>query len=379
MSYIRYPSTGGVQTYSSLAAFPASATNGALALALDTYNLYVFEVPGGWTLLSSPGADGDVFGPASSTDNALARFDGVTGKLIQNSNAILSDAGALSLASTISATNFSGSSSGTNTGDVTLGTANGLSLVGQALSLALSSGSTTGALSSTDWNTFNNKQNALTLGNLTAVGTDGIAVTGGTGAVVGSGTSIAQQASSATLNGYLSSTDWSTFNAKQPAGSYITALTGDVSASGPGSAAATVNSVGGQSAANVATATALVNGSGVTSSELQYLANNEPLTTASLADNQVAAADVATWAFASFTSIQLDYSIARGAGNRESGRIVIATDGSTAGFAQDFGSIGSSGVTFSVDISGATVRLRYTSTSTGTAPSMKYKVQKWLA
>jgi len=45
---------------------------------------------------------------------------------------------------------------------VTIGTANGLSLSGQALSLALSSGSTTGALSSTDWTTFNNKQNALT-------------------------------------------------------------------------------------------------------------------------------------------------------------------------------------------------------------------------
>jgi hypothetical protein len=45
---------------------------------------------------------------------------------------------------------------------VTLGTANGLSLSTQQLSLGLASASTTGALSSTDWNTFNNKQNALT-------------------------------------------------------------------------------------------------------------------------------------------------------------------------------------------------------------------------
>jgi hypothetical protein len=46
-------------------------------------------------------------------------------------------------------------------------------------------------------------------------------------------------------NGYLSSTDWNTFNNKQAAGNYITALTGDATASGPGSAAltlATVNS-----------------------------------------------------------------------------------------------------------------------------------------
>ena len=45
---------------------------------------------------------------------------------------------------------------------VTIGTANGLSLSTQALSLALASTSATGALSSTDWNTFNNKQSALT-------------------------------------------------------------------------------------------------------------------------------------------------------------------------------------------------------------------------
>lgn len=98
MSYIRYPSSGGVSTYTTLAAFPATSTAGALGIALDTYILYIYETVGGWTVLATPGSDGDVFGPSSSTDNALARFDGTTGKLLQNSNAILSDAGALSLA-----------------------------------------------------------------------------------------------------------------------------------------------------------------------------------------------------------------------------------------------------------------------------------------
>jgi len=45
---------------------------------------------------------GDVTGPASSTDNALARFDSTTGKLIQNSTAILSDTGALATANVTS-------------------------------------------------------------------------------------------------------------------------------------------------------------------------------------------------------------------------------------------------------------------------------------
>ena len=40
-------------------------------------------------------AGGDVTGPAVSTDEAIARFDGTTGKLLQNSVAILDDVGVL--------------------------------------------------------------------------------------------------------------------------------------------------------------------------------------------------------------------------------------------------------------------------------------------
>lgn len=45
---------------------------------------------------------------------------------------------------------------------------------------------------------------------------------------------------SATKRGLLATADYIAFNAKQAAGSYLTALTGDVTASGPGSAAATI-------------------------------------------------------------------------------------------------------------------------------------------
>lgn len=50
----------------------------------------------------------------------------------------------------------------------------------------------------------------------------------------------------ATTNGYLASTDWATFNGKQAAGNYITALSGDVMATGPGSVAASVAKLQGQ-------------------------------------------------------------------------------------------------------------------------------------
>ena len=39
------------------------------------------------------GGGGDVVGAASSTDNAIARFDGTTGKIVQNSSVTITDAG----------------------------------------------------------------------------------------------------------------------------------------------------------------------------------------------------------------------------------------------------------------------------------------------
>jgi hypothetical protein len=39
------------------------------------------------------GSTGNVVGPGSATDNALARYDGTTGKLLQNSTVLVSDAG----------------------------------------------------------------------------------------------------------------------------------------------------------------------------------------------------------------------------------------------------------------------------------------------
>lgn len=62
-------------------------------------------------LLTETGASGDVVGPASATDNAIVRFDGTTGKLVQDSVVTIADTtGVMSLLSNSTAINLGASS-----------------------------------------------------------------------------------------------------------------------------------------------------------------------------------------------------------------------------------------------------------------------------
>jgi hypothetical protein len=71
--------------------------------------------------------------------------------------------------------------------------------------MAAATGSVNGYLTSTDWNTFNNKGNG-TVTSVTA--TSPVTSTGGATPV------IAMPAATGSVNGYLTSTDWTTFNSK---------------------------------------------------------------------------------------------------------------------------------------------------------------------
>jgi len=77
-------------------------------------------------------------------------------------------------------------------------------------------GSITGTLSSqTDLQTaLNGKEPTLTKGNLTETVSSILTITGGTTAVIGTGTTIQVSQASGSTSGYLSSTDWTTFNNK---------------------------------------------------------------------------------------------------------------------------------------------------------------------
>ncbi len=88
----------------------SGSTSGALTIRASATTVdYTLTLPAGQgdadTYLKNDGTgvltwasagSGSVSGPVTSTDNALARFDGTTGKIIQNSTAILSDTGAIS-------------------------------------------------------------------------------------------------------------------------------------------------------------------------------------------------------------------------------------------------------------------------------------------
>ena len=87
-----------VLTYTDVGAAPATSGtsilygNGTGGFSNVTIGTGVAFVGG---TLSATGSGGDVVGPASSTNHAIARFDGTTGKLIQNSPVTLDDAGNL--------------------------------------------------------------------------------------------------------------------------------------------------------------------------------------------------------------------------------------------------------------------------------------------
>lgn len=202
---------------------------------------------------------GDVVGPASAVNNRVVFFDGTTGKLIKDSGLTLSgsntgdqtitltgdvtgsgtgsfaatianNAVTLGKMATMATASFLGrntagtgnvevlsvatvstmlSLSGTNSGDETTSSIK--------TKLGVASSGVDGYLSGTDWTTFNSKEPAVTKGNLTESTSSVLTITGGSSSVIGSGVTIQVKQSSSTVSGYLSSTDWSTFNSKEPA------------------------------------------------------------------------------------------------------------------------------------------------------------------
>ena len=103
---------------------------------------------------SSPSLGGDVVGPASSTDNAIARFDTTTGKLLQNSVVTVGDTGAVTGVTTFSA------STSVTTPIVQASNSGGLSLKNSAGTTQISMGAGGGDNASINVSTNINGTNA---------------------------------------------------------------------------------------------------------------------------------------------------------------------------------------------------------------------------
>ncbi len=150
--------------------------------------------PSSWTTAGGGGGTGDVVGPASSTDNAIARFDLTTGKLIQNSSVIVDDSGSITGVASLAAVTASITSANLATAVVTTLTATGASIAsanaGTAVittltltnALGVANGGT-GQTTYTDGQLLigNTTGNTLTKSTLTAG--SGITITNGAGSI----------------------------------------------------------------------------------------------------------------------------------------------------------------------------------------------------
>lgn len=170
-------------------------------------------------LITSPPSTGDVLtyngslwvnqAPASGsgTVTSIATTSPITGGTITTSGTIgINNAaadGSTKGAAAFTASDFNDNGSGVISIDYTNGQA--------------ASGSNKGFLTSADWTTFNSKEPALTKGNLTETTSSVLTITGGTSAVIGSGTTIQVKQANGSQSGFLATADWTTFNGKQDA------------------------------------------------------------------------------------------------------------------------------------------------------------------
>lgn len=157
-------------------------------------------VSGTWpnqTISATGSAAGNVTGPASATDNAVVRFDNTTGEVIQNSGVIINDSNEISGGTWKGAAiEVAYGGTGTATPSLVAGTNVTISGTWPNQTINASGG---GGGSVTD-----------------VTATAPVASSGGTTP------NISMAAATTSVSGYLTSTDWNTFNNKQPAGSYLT-------------------------------------------------------------------------------------------------------------------------------------------------------------
>jgi hypothetical protein len=162
--------------------------------------------------------NGDVVGPATATNNAIVTFDGTTGKIIKDNS------GATISAGVITATGFAGPLNGT-VGATTPATGAFTNLSVSGTTSFDGSEGTNGQVLTSAGTGNTPTWTTPTVGTVTSVT--------GTAPVVSSGgatPAISMAAATTSVNGYLTSTDWNTFNSKTSNTGTVTSVAASVPA-----------------------------------------------------------------------------------------------------------------------------------------------------
>jgi predicted heme/steroid binding protein len=209
----------------------AHANNGKIYMAIDTgyelgelHNVYA----------PSPTANQSIYWDTTNSRYQLNTIGGILGYTPANAATTLTingttyDLSANRTWSVGTVTSVAALTLGTSGTDLSSTVANSTTTPVITLNVPTASAANRGALSAADWSTFNTKVGGVTA--TTPLFSSG-----------GSTPNITIQQSSGSQAGFLSAADWTTFNNKQASGNYITSLTGEATATGPGAAAVTLN------------------------------------------------------------------------------------------------------------------------------------------